>query len=638
MPTLLPPIALSYPDQNASVYEQTQPPTQPAERPGFPTYAQYKQIENTYIQSLTPRRQGKALISQSMFDRIWDVLHHPESQMETAQFRFWARKMFTVNKEYRITLGVPEGVEVPPQEVLLHDNLLVAVQEQLYDLLCFCHGSTGHGGRDKTCALIRKHYTWVPKDLVSNFIKACPTCIMKKCGNVDVNSPIPKLIAEVDRMSARLIAQEDSLSDIGSPSHSHLHHLVENAFPKLQPTPIAFQDTTNQDQVGHMSWSSLARNRNLAIHSPHLMSSEHMQNSVVDASTGYNRASTHSPNENVFQNSNPYQLVPMVREVSLYRGLPNGWQYRHDDFETAHAEFMEYKNQWDSSAMADEMDGSSDPLRPRIPSIAGLWTPDQFRNSVKEEEEELELLYSTSVGQQHQHQRFIMPPMARSLDISNSDLPPLLQNMGSHHITDGFVPQIDPALLAMSGVPVDVHHGNEVLPLMDDGPTSVSHSHSLSHRPTPEIKIESEPHSDHNQLPVSNSFKRAGAPPPLDLDMLATEQSFQELLAYRHINTSDPGEWGHVTQPPNPSPTSSVDSYGSMDYSPLSLSDSPTETPDTSAATTPVEEGSQSKLEADKGVEAALKNVDSHAANAKPEPVDEIDLGLVKPEDLAYAY
>ncbi|KAF9040081.1 hypothetical protein BJ165DRAFT_1351346, partial [Panaeolus papilionaceus] len=159
------------------------------ERPGFPTLAQYKMVEANYIQSLTPRRQGKALISQAMFDRIWDVLHQPDCQSETAQFRFWARKMFTISKTHRVTLGggaeAPDGFGDGPQEVLLHDNLLVAIQEQLYDLLCYCHGSTGHGGRDKTCALIRKHYTWVPKDLVSNFIKACPTCIMKKCGGIE---------------------------------------------------------------------------------------------------------------------------------------------------------------------------------------------------------------------------------------------------------------------------------------------------------------------------------------------------------------------------------------------------------------------------------------------------------------------
>ncbi|KAF8811903.1 hypothetical protein BYT27DRAFT_7038448, partial [Phlegmacium glaucopus] len=152
---------------------------------GFPTYAQYKQVENGYIHSLTPRRQAKALISQSMFDRIWDVLHQPDCHGETAQFRFWARKMFTVSKNHRNTLGAVANNDEAPQEVLLHDNLLVAVQEQLYDLLCYCHGSTGHGGRDKTCALIRKHYTWVPKDLVSSFIKACPTCILKKCGSLD---------------------------------------------------------------------------------------------------------------------------------------------------------------------------------------------------------------------------------------------------------------------------------------------------------------------------------------------------------------------------------------------------------------------------------------------------------------------
>jgi hypothetical protein len=51
-----------------------------------------------------------------------------------------------------------------------------------------------------------------------------------------------------------------------------------------------------------------------------------------------------------------YQFTqPMVREVSLYKGLPNSWQYRHDDFLSAHTEFMENKWQWDSNHLADTM-------------------------------------------------------------------------------------------------------------------------------------------------------------------------------------------------------------------------------------------------------------------------------------------
>ncbi|TFK69173.1 hypothetical protein BDN72DRAFT_768304, partial [Pluteus cervinus] len=152
------------------------------DQPGCPTYAQFKMVEASYLTSLTPKRQGKALISQSMFDRIWDVLTQTSGDIshETPQFRFWARRMFTIVRTDDPILqnsGLSQG---PVREVLLHDGLLVAIQEQLYELLCHCHGYTNHGGRDKTCALIRTNYSWVPKELVAQFVKACPTCILKK--------------------------------------------------------------------------------------------------------------------------------------------------------------------------------------------------------------------------------------------------------------------------------------------------------------------------------------------------------------------------------------------------------------------------------------------------------------------------
>ncbi|KAI6041753.1 hypothetical protein EDC04DRAFT_1200348 [Pisolithus marmoratus] len=57
--------------------------------------------------------------------------------------------------------------------------------EQLYEVLCYCHGLTQHGGRDKTCAAVREHYSWVPKELVAQFVKGCPTCLMKRAGNLE---------------------------------------------------------------------------------------------------------------------------------------------------------------------------------------------------------------------------------------------------------------------------------------------------------------------------------------------------------------------------------------------------------------------------------------------------------------------
>lgn len=152
------------------------------DQPGFPTHAEYKKLESMYYNKLSARKREKALITQSMFDKIWDVLEAPEStQIGTPQFRFWVRKMFHLSDSSTPLRGEEEGQDrsIP---VVLHGGKAVAVREQLYDLLCFCHGRAGHAGRDRTCAVIRQHYSWVPKELVALFVKFCPTCDDRKTG------------------------------------------------------------------------------------------------------------------------------------------------------------------------------------------------------------------------------------------------------------------------------------------------------------------------------------------------------------------------------------------------------------------------------------------------------------------------
>jgi len=205
----------------------------PDDVPGLPTYAEYKRIEAGYLHSLSPRKRDKALITQAMFDKIWDVLHEPEAcTIETPQFRFWVRKMFSLSRPVRAVvggggggagghggagdrnLGWGAGTATHPaldpdsdaeadldlersmgirtgrsstdpfafSAVVLHEHRPVAIMEQLYDLFCYCHVRAGHGGRDKTCAVIREHYSWVPKELTAQFVKACPTCALKRGG------------------------------------------------------------------------------------------------------------------------------------------------------------------------------------------------------------------------------------------------------------------------------------------------------------------------------------------------------------------------------------------------------------------------------------------------------------------------
>jgi hypothetical protein len=161
----------SIPTDLASLYPQTaavahvQAPQQTFSNDGFPSPEQFADMVNEYLSSLSPKKQTKALLTQAMYDDIREVLLHPtETKTGTAQFRFWSKKMFKL-------------VSVSSTHIVIHENKPVATKEQLYDVLVQCHGQAEHGGRDKTATQVRKFYSWVPKELIARFVKACPSCV-----------------------------------------------------------------------------------------------------------------------------------------------------------------------------------------------------------------------------------------------------------------------------------------------------------------------------------------------------------------------------------------------------------------------------------------------------------------------------
>jgi len=188
----------------------------------MPTKQQYEALEQEYIASLNPRKRDKALLCQSMFDMIWEVLHEPTAaRVGTPQFRWWVRKMFVLSypsgaltdAELASIGGDPETrAELP---VVLHQDRPVALKEQIYEILCYCHHLSNHGGRDRTTAAVREHYSWIPKDLIARFVKVCPTCIYKKTRNPDVIAPLNEDVSLV-KLEAKdreqdLIAEVENL-------------------------------------------------------------------------------------------------------------------------------------------------------------------------------------------------------------------------------------------------------------------------------------------------------------------------------------------------------------------------------------------------------------------------------------------
>ncbi|KAF9295723.1 hypothetical protein BGZ74_010671 [Mortierella antarctica] len=109
----------------------------------FITEEEFLMLAEDYLLSLSPKKREKALLSNTMYQKILMVLLQPKNtQVSTAQFRFWAKKMFTLST-------------TTTHHIVCHGGKPVATKECLYDVLVYCHRKSAHGGRDKTSAEAR---------------------------------------------------------------------------------------------------------------------------------------------------------------------------------------------------------------------------------------------------------------------------------------------------------------------------------------------------------------------------------------------------------------------------------------------------------------------------------------------------
>ncbi|WWC68449.1 uncharacterized protein I206_102377 [Kwoniella pini CBS 10737] len=132
--------------------------------PLFPSPHKFNLMVQDYLKNLSPKKREKALLTQKMYDAVLSVLEDPkDTSTKTAQFRFWAKKMFQLTN-------------FGNEKIVCHDHKPVAVKEQIYEVLCHCHGQAGHGGRDKTSAQVRRYYSWIPKEIIARFVRDCPFC------------------------------------------------------------------------------------------------------------------------------------------------------------------------------------------------------------------------------------------------------------------------------------------------------------------------------------------------------------------------------------------------------------------------------------------------------------------------------
>ncbi|KAI8048758.1 uncharacterized protein B0P05DRAFT_480868 [Gilbertella persicaria] len=141
----------------------------------FLTIRAFDAIVNDYLQNLSSKKRDKALVDNHRYSLILQVLKDPRNTaISTAQFRFWVKKMFRLS------------TTVDNIEYVCHDDKPVATREDIYFILTRAHKEAHHGGRDKTSALVRKRYSWIPKELIARFVRHCPFCISRRN---DTNRP-----------------------------------------------------------------------------------------------------------------------------------------------------------------------------------------------------------------------------------------------------------------------------------------------------------------------------------------------------------------------------------------------------------------------------------------------------------------
>lgn len=140
---------------------------------GFPDVKEFDQLMQNYVEDLSIKKQDKALIYARRARNIRTVLIDPkDTAVESAQFRFWVKKMFKL-----------QAVGSDHRKMICHEGKPVAIREKLFKILTKAHQQCQHGGRDKTSAQVRRIYSWVPKELISRFVKICPTCQVRRGGS-----------------------------------------------------------------------------------------------------------------------------------------------------------------------------------------------------------------------------------------------------------------------------------------------------------------------------------------------------------------------------------------------------------------------------------------------------------------------
>lgn len=125
-------------------------------------------------------------MSPSLHELVLAILLDPQNTKQgDPQLRFWVRQRFNLQS----------GTD---GNFVMHEEKKVVLRTALFDVISAAHALSQHGGRDKTYAEVKKLWSYVPKEVVTVFVKMCPTCngkrvtVKGKRPKIEKRAPLPK--------------------------------------------------------------------------------------------------------------------------------------------------------------------------------------------------------------------------------------------------------------------------------------------------------------------------------------------------------------------------------------------------------------------------------------------------------------
>ncbi|OJD15299.1 hypothetical protein AJ78_04448 [Emergomyces pasteurianus Ep9510] len=134
---------------------------------GFPDVKKFDKRVARFIKRLPGELGDKATISRSMAGKIGKTLLGDTA--ESVEFRGWSKNMFTL-------------MRVNGRRSVCWEGKPIAIREKLFRILTTAHQKCEHGDQKSMSAEVKRLYSWVPEEIIREFINICPTCRLKFTG------------------------------------------------------------------------------------------------------------------------------------------------------------------------------------------------------------------------------------------------------------------------------------------------------------------------------------------------------------------------------------------------------------------------------------------------------------------------